>query len=132
MHLGVSTFAYADGPGYSTLLPLPGCANANHNHYSKVGDTIAQLSKDGVATIRRVEAIDGEIPCATNAGFLAMHSVFGRGEWKLHEREFEAFDELSHERKVKSIDRIAGKVVVRIPEKRRVRDHQCRQPGIPE
>ena len=47
-----------------------------------------------------------------HAGSLAMHSGFGRGEWKLHEREFEAFDELSHERKVKSIDRIAVKVVV--------------------
>jgi len=41
-----------------------------------------------------------------------MHSGFGRGEWKLHEREFEAFDELSHERKVKSIDRIAGSVII--------------------
>jgi hypothetical protein len=35
---------------------------------------------------------------------------------ELEEGEFEAFDELSHEREIKSIDRVAGKVIVRIAE----------------
>ena len=48
------------------------------------------------------------------------------------QREFEAFDEFSHEREIKSIDCVAGKVVVRIPEKGGVRDHQRRQSCIPE
>ena len=51
---------------------------------------------------------------------------------KLKEREFEAFDELSHECEIKSIDRIAGKMIVRIPEEGRVRNHERRQPCIPE
>ena len=55
-----------------------------------------------------------------------------RDKWKLKERELEAPDELSHEREIKRVDRVAGEVVVRIPKEGGVRDHQCRQPCIPE
>ena len=54
------------------------------------------------------------------------------GRRELKEREFEAFNEFSHERKIKSIDRVAGKVIVRIPKEGGVRDHQRRQSCIPE
>ena len=54
----------------------------------------------------------------------------GRRELKQH--EFEAFDEFSHKRKVESIDRVTGKVVVRIPEEGGVRDHQRWQTCVPE
>ena len=43
---------------------------------------------------------------------------------KLKERKFEAFDELSHECEIKSVDRVAGKVVVRISEEGGVGDHE--------
>ena len=51
----------------------------------------------------------------------------GRGRRELKERKFEAFNVFSHERKIKSIDRVAGKVIVRIPKEGSVRDHQRRQ-----
>ena len=54
------------------------------------------------------------------------------GRRELKEREFEAFDELSHECEIKSIDRVAGKVVVRISEEGGVRDHQRWQSCVPE
>jgi hypothetical protein len=57
---------------------------------------------------------------------------FGRGRRELKKREFEAFDELSHEREIKSIDRIARKVVVRIPKEGGVRNHQRWQTCVPE
>jgi hypothetical protein len=56
----------------------------------------------------------------------------GRGRRELKERKFEAFNVFSHERKIKSIDRVAGKVIVRIPKEGSVRDHQRRQSCIPE
>jgi hypothetical protein len=34
-----------------------------------------------------------------------------RDKWKLKDRELEAPDELSHEREIKSVDRVAGEVV---------------------
>jgi hypothetical protein len=39
---------------------------------------------------------------------------------------------LSHEHEIKRFDRVTGKVVVRIPEEGRVRNHERRQPCIPE
>ena len=51
---------------------------------------------------------------------------------ELEEGEFEAFDELSHEREIKSIDRVAGKVIVRIAEEGGICDHDRRQLCIPK
>jgi hypothetical protein len=48
------------------------------------------------------------------------------------ERKFKTFDELGHEREIKSIDRVAGKVVVRISEEGGVRDHDRWQACIPK
>jgi hypothetical protein len=58
--------------------------------------------------------------------------MIGLGSREFKEREFEAFHEFSHERKVKGIDRVAGKVIVRIPKEGGVRDHERRQSCIPE
>ena len=48
----------------------------------------------------------------------------GRGRRKLKQRKFEAFDELSHECEIKSVDRVTGTVVVRISEESGIRDHE--------
>ena len=58
--------------------------------------------------------------------------LFGRGRRELKERKFEAFDEFSHERRVKGVDRVARKMIVRIPKEGGVRDHERRQSCIPE
>ena len=60
------------------------------------------------------------------------HLRIGWGRRELKDREFEAFDQFSHKRKVKSIDGVAGKVIVRIPEEGGVGDHQRRQSCLPE
>jgi hypothetical protein len=51
---------------------------------------------------------------------------------ELEQSEFEALDELRHEREIKRVDTIAGKVVVGITEEGRVGDHQRRPTGVPE
>ena len=48
------------------------------------------------------------------------------------ERKFKTLDELGHEREIESIDRVAGKVVVRISEESCVRDHDRWQACIPK
>ena len=48
----------------------------------------------------------------------------GRGRRELNQCKFEAFDELRHERKIKSIDGVARQVVIWISEEGRVRDHE--------
>jgi hypothetical protein len=58
---------------------------------------------------------------AANAKRDRLDSLGRAARRKLKKRELEAFDELSHEREIKSINRVAG-VVVRIPEKGRVRN----------
>ena len=60
---------------------------------------------------------------------------FSRSNWQrreLKQREFKAFDEFSHKRKVKCIDGVAGKVVVRVSEEGGVCDHQGWQTCVPE
>jgi hypothetical protein len=56
----------------------------------------------------------------------------GRGRRELEERKFKAFDELSHECEITSIDRVSWKVIVRIPEEGDIRDHECWETCIPE
>ena len=48
----------------------------------------------------------------------------GRGGRELKQRKFEAFDELSHECEINSVDRVTGTVVIRIPEESGIRDHE--------
>ena len=51
-------------------------------------------------------------------------SGLGRGGRELKQRKFEAFDELSHECEINSVDRVTGTVVIRIPEESGIRDHE--------
>jgi hypothetical protein len=48
----------------------------------------------------------------------------GRGRRELKQCKFEAFDELSHEREIKRVDRVAAKVVVRISEEGGSRNYE--------
>jgi hypothetical protein len=48
------------------------------------------------------------------------------------ERKFETYDELRHECEIKSIDRVTGKVIVRVPEEGGIRDHKRWQTSVPE
>ncbi len=51
---------------------------------------------------------------------------------ELKQCKFEAFDELGHEREIKSVDRVAGKVVVRISEEGGIGNHERWQTSVPE
>jgi hypothetical protein len=55
-----------------------------------------------------------------------------RGRRELTQCKFEAFDELSHECEIKSINAVTGKVIVRIPEEGGIRDHERLQTRVPE
>jgi hypothetical protein len=56
----------------------------------------------------------------------------GQGRRELKQRKLEAFDELSHGCEIKSINGVAGEMVVRIPEEGSIRDHERWQTSIPE
>jgi hypothetical protein len=54
------------------------------------------------------------------------------GQAEAQGAQVRGFDELSHECEIKSVDRVAGKVVIRIPKEGGVGDHECWQACVPE
>ena len=55
-----------------------------------------------------------------------------RDRGQFDQRMFEAFDELSHEDKIKRVDAVARKVVMRITEKGRIGDHERGPTYVPK